>query len=154
MRKPGEVFLWGAFVSQIILFIDGENFLHKIEEIISTVTTAHYTPATTDINVRKMMDDDDTLLQGEVEVDEMYMHRNPQKCSTAKAHTSETVFGMVERGGNAKVRHVKSAGVRVLSPEIKESVAQGTTVYRDKARVYDKLDLHGYPHASINHSKS
>lgn len=79
--------------------------------------------------IRKMMDDDDYMLTDEVEVDEMYMHPNPQKRSTAKAHASETVFGMVERGGKAKVRHVKSAGVRALVPEIKEGIKRrGTSV--------------------------
>jgi YD repeat-containing protein len=42
----------------------------------------------------------------------------PQKRTTAKAHNSQVVFGMVERGGRAHVKHVKSSGVRVLSKEI------------------------------------
>lgn len=102
--------------------------------------------------IRKMMGEDDKQLTGEVEVDEMYMHPNPQKRSTALAHNSQTVFGMVERGGKAKVRHVKSSGKRVLIPEIQDGIVAGSTVYSDEWRAYDKLPLYGYPHASIKHS--
>lgn len=110
--------------------------------------------------IRSMMGDDNKPLTGEVEVDETYMHPDPSKNKRLKAepgrkyHNSETIFGMVERGGRAKVKHVKSAGERVLTPEIKQGIKRGTTVYSDEARVYSKLDLHGYPHASINHSRS
>jgi hypothetical protein len=46
------------------------------------------------------------------------MHPNPQKRSTAKPHNSQVMFGMVERGGRARIKHVKSSGVRVLIPEM------------------------------------
>lgn len=100
----------------------------------------------------KMMASDDDQLTGEVEVDEAYTHPNPQKRSSAKAHNSQTIFGMVERGGKAKVKHVKSSGKRVLIPEIQEGVKPGTTVYSDEWKVYNKLPMYGYPHASIKHS--
>lgn len=101
--------------------------------------------------IRKMMGDDEQL-EGEVEVDETYMHPNPQRRSTAKAHNSEVVFGMVERGGKAKVKHVKSSGKRVLIPEIQQGVKAGSFVYSDEWKAYDKLPMYGYPHASIKHS--
>ena len=110
--------------------------------------------------IRSMMGDDDKPLTGEVEVDETYMHPDPSKNKRLKAepgkkyHNSETIFGMVERGGRAKVKHVKSSGERVLTPEIKQGIKLGTIVYSDEARVYSKLDLHGYPHASINHGRA
>jgi len=47
--------------------------------------------------VRLMMTDDNTLLSDSVEVDEAYMHPNPQRRSTAKPHNSQVLFGMVER---------------------------------------------------------
>jgi transposase-like protein len=50
------------------------------------------------------------------------------------------------------VSQVKSSGERVLTPEIKKNVKRGTQVYSDQAQAYTNLDLHGYPHASINHS--
>jgi transposase len=62
--------------------------------------------------VRLMMGDDESLLNDNVEVDEAYIHPNPQKRSSAKSHNSQVVFGMVERGGRARIKHVKSSGVR------------------------------------------
>jgi transposase-like protein len=109
--------------------------------------------------IRKLMADDDDLLSGEVEVDETYMHPNPMRNTRLKNsqgkryHNSQTVFGMVERGGKAKVKHVKSSGARVLVPEIKDNVKAGTTIYSDEYASYIKLPSHGYPHAAINHSK-
>jgi transposase len=102
--------------------------------------------------IRSMMGNDDEL-GGEVEVDETYMHPDPRKRSSAKPHNSQIVFGMVERGGRAKVKHVKSSGTRVLVPEIKESVKPGSIIYSDEHRSYMKLLLHGYPHETINHSE-
>ena len=112
--------------------------------------------------IRKMMtDDEDDHLTGEVEVDETYIHADPSKNTrlkpklpSKKYYDSEVIFGMVQRGGKAKVRHVKSSGERVLTPQIKQGIARGTKVFSDEARVYTKLDLHGYPHGSINHSKT
>lgn len=112
--------------------------------------------------IRKMMSDDDIQLTGEVEVDEMYLQPrpymkkklNPQGgLGSNYADNSQTVFGMVERGGRAKVRHVKSAGARVLLPQIEQNVTQGTTIYSDEWASYKKLDSLGYPHETINHRR-
>ncbi len=102
--------------------------------------------------IRKMMADDDDKLSGEVEVDEMYIHPNPQRRSTALANNSHVVFGMVERGGRAKVRHVKSSGQRVLVPQVVENVKGASQIYSDEWRAYGKLAVWGYKHNSIKHS--
>ncbi|HSX30300.1 MAG TPA: IS1595 family transposase [Candidatus Saccharimonadales bacterium] len=102
--------------------------------------------------IRSMMGNDGEL-SGEVEVDETYMHPDPSKRSSVKPHNSQIVFGMVERGGKARVKHVKSSGVRVLVPEIKDAIKAGSTVYSDDYGSYKKLPLHGYPHEAINHSQ-
>lgn len=105
--------------------------------------------------IRSMMGDDDKPLSGEVEVDETYIHPDPRKRSTVefknKGHET-VVFGMVERGGKAKVKHVKSAGKRVLVPEIQKSIKVGSKVYSDEWKAYTKLPMHGYPHETIKHS--
>jgi transposase len=109
--------------------------------------------------IRKMMGDDGSILTGEVEVDETYMHPDPMKNTRLKNsqgkryHNSQTVFGMVERGGKAKVKHVISSGASVLVPEIKDNVKAGTTIYSDEYASYIKLPTYGYLHAAVNHSK-
>lgn len=103
--------------------------------------------------VRLMMADDDMLLSNSVELDEAYIHPNPQRRSSAKAHDSQVVFGMVERGGKAKVKHVKTSGVRVLTPEIEKNVAKGSTIYTDEYGSYRLLKRRGYKHDTVNHSE-
>lgn len=96
--------------------------------------------------IRKLMADDNDLLNGDVEVDEAYFHPNPQKRSSAQAHKSEAVFGMVERGGRARVKHVKSTGVRVLQPTIAKNVAPTARVYSDEHGSYRTLNRRGFKH--------
>jgi len=109
--------------------------------------------------IRKMMAADDKPLDGEVEVDETYMHPNPAKNTRLKPklpgkryYDGEVAFGMAQRGGKAKVKHVKSAGSRVLIPEIVGNVKVTSTIYSDEARVYGKLAVWGYRHGSVTHS--
>ena len=103
--------------------------------------------------VRLMMADDENPLTKDTELDEAYIHPNPQRRSTAKPHNSQVVFGMIERGGRAKVRHVKSSGERVLTPEIEKNVAKGTTIYTDEYGSYRLLKRRGYTHNTVNHSE-
>lgn len=102
--------------------------------------------------VRLMMGDDNELLNNDVEVDEAYMHPNPQRRSTAKPHNSQVIFGMVERGGRARIKHVKSSGVRILIPEIQKNIGQAATIYSDEHGAYRMLGRRGYQHETINHS--
>ncbi len=102
--------------------------------------------------VRLMMADDETLLNKEVEVDEAYIHPNPTMRSSAKPHISQVVFGMVERGGRARIKHVKSSGTRVLVPEIQKNITQDAVVYSDEYGSYRILKRRGYEHLTVNHS--
>ena len=81
------------------------------------------------------------------------MHPNPQKRSTAKPHNSQVMFGVVERGGRARIKHVKSSGARVLVPEIQKNVGKTATIYTDEYGSYRLLKRRGYQHETINHSK-
>lgn len=103
--------------------------------------------------IRKLMATDGNILTGEVEIDEVYFHPDPGKRTTAKAHNSQVVFGMVERRGRAVVRHVKSSGVRVLSKEIEATITSDAKIYSDTHRSYKHLTKAGYLHLTINHSR-
>lgn len=102
--------------------------------------------------IRSMMMADDDKFGGEVEVDEMYLGGNPARRSSVKPDNSQVVFGMVERGGKAKVQHVESAKAPVLLPIIWKEVKDGSTIYSDEHRSYSKLSEHGYNHGKIKHS--
>ncbi len=103
--------------------------------------------------IRKLMADDSDMLTGEVEVDEAYFQPDPKKRTSVKAHNSQVVFGMVEREGRAKVKHVKSPGVRVLMPELMKGVSASATVYSDDHGSYRSLAKRGYNHRTINHTQ-
>jgi len=109
--------------------------------------------------IRKMMDAPDGLLNGEVEVDETYVHANVHKRSSAKRRygrtgqrAGEIVFGMVQRGGGVKVWHVRSTGVRVLQPIIRQNVKYGTLIHSDGHKSYTTLPRSGYEHRTTNHA--
>lgn len=109
--------------------------------------------------IRKLMAEDGQPLDGLVEADEVYFQPDTSKNTRINAKrlpgkrysNSQVVFGMVERGGRAKVWHVKSAGERVLIPKIVNNVMAEATVYSDKWRAYKKVGLFTYRHATINH---
>ncbi len=60
---------------------------------------------------------------------------------------------MVERGGRARVKHVKSSGVRVLVPEIQKNINQEATIYSDEHGSYKLLGKRGYEHETISQSR-
>lgn len=101
--------------------------------------------------VRTLMLQGGNPLSGIVETDETYIGgRRTGKGSGFK--DKEVVFGLIERDGNVKAEHVKSAGARVLLPRIHNGVEYGTTIYSDQAQVYKTLHRVGYFHDSVNHS--
>ncbi|MCL4339236.1 IS1595 family transposase [Patescibacteria group bacterium] len=104
--------------------------------------------------IRKMMYDDKTPLGGEVEVDETYVGGkalNRRYAANFNEKPKEVVMGMVERGGQAKVRHVISSGTRSLLPQITKNVKIGAQIYTDQWPAYDTLPKLGFSHKSINH---
>ncbi len=60
---------------------------------------------------------------------------------------------MMERGGRARIKHVKSSGVRVLIPEIQKNIGKTATIYTDEHGSYRLLKRRGYKHETINHSQ-
>jgi transposase-like protein len=109
--------------------------------------------------VRLMMTDDGTPLSNDVEVDEAYIHPNPARNTRLKPklpgkrfYDSEVVFGMVERGGRARITHVKSSGARVLLPEIQKNIEPTATIYSDEYGSYRLLRKRGFEHQTVNHS--
>jgi len=101
--------------------------------------------------VRELMNQETGRLTGIVETDETYIGGR-KRGKDITFQDKEIVFGMVERGGRVKASHVPTAGARVLLPRLQESIADGTTIYSDQARVYSTLKRLGYLHDSVNHS--
>jgi transposase-like protein len=92
------------------------------------------------------------LLNNIVEVDETYVGGKQTGARRGPADKA-VVFGAVERGGKAMIKHVPSSGVRVLIPEIQKNISPDATIYSDQYGSYKSLKRRGYTHTTVNHSK-
>jgi transposase len=101
--------------------------------------------------IRLLMDQELGQLKDEVEVDETYI--GGRRKMNQKNINKSIVFGMVERNGSAKAKHVKSSGSRVLIPEIEMGVKAKATVYSDEWYSYKTLPKRGFTHTTVNHSR-
>lgn len=103
--------------------------------------------------IRKMMaDDEDDTLSGDAGVDEVYFHADTTKRPSVKPYNNQIVFGMVERGGKAKVRHVRTSGTRVVLPEIIANVDKDASIFSDEYYSYKLLPKNGFQHYTIKHN--
>ena len=95
-----------------------------------------------------MKDDQHDLLSGIVEMDESQIGGKKNK-------NKFYIFGMVERGGRARVKIVRDRpSGKELLPIIKANVSREAKVYTDKYGAYIGLEKEGYYHRSINHKQS
>jgi transposase-like protein len=95
----------------------------------------------------------------EVEVDEtfiggkarnMHKERRSRLKHYGRAEDKAIVMGILHRGGNVHAKVVPSAKKPVLRAELKNAVADGSTVYTDEAIAYYDLKEE-YEHRVINH---
>jgi len=63
------------------------------------------------------------------------------------------VFGILKRNGRVYTVVVDNAKSETLLPVIKKKIMPDSIVYTDSLSSYDKLDVSGFIHYSINHSK-
>jgi len=102
--------------------------------------------------IRKMMRDDTPPLTGDVEIDETYWGKRPDRRTSLKPQVSQAVFGAVERGGRAKVVHVPKVG-KALIPVVEEHVDKSAWIYSDDYMAYRSLYWKGYNHQTVKHSE-
>jgi transposase-like protein len=93
--------------------------------------------------------DTETVLDGEVEMDETFVggknknrHRDkkiPKSCG--RAHIDKTpVLGMVQRGGKLVAQVIPDTSQRSITPIVLQRVNRSATVYTDEWQGYDKVD--------------
>ena len=109
--------------------------------------------------IRKLMDEDDGPLWGEVEVDETFVGgklSNRHRSNGEKFHdqmaNKVAVVGAMQRGGKLKTQVVPNVRKTALIPLVVEHVMPHATVFTDEAKGYTKLADHGYKHRRVNHS--
>ncbi len=106
--------------------------------------------------IRKLMDQDGSMLNGIVEIDETFVGgrgTNRAKEWHGGVEEKEVVWGAVERKGKTYLKHVRSTEKYTLLKELKEHVSTKVHIMSDEAGAYRYLYDFGYfNHFSVNHS--
>jgi transposase len=150
--RKSETSLWNWFYA-IYQFSVAKNGI-SAKELERTLGVTYKTAWRMAKQIRLLMEQDGDMLGGggeTVEVDETYIGgKHERRFGHSK---KQIVFGMVERDGVVKAKHVKSSGSRVLLPEIEAGIAPKALINSDEYRIYKTLKRRGYSHATVNHSK-
>ena len=105
---------------------------------------------------------DEVGLDGEVEMDEMYLggretnkHESKRTEGTQgrSTKTKAPIFGMLERDGKVVAMKVDDTKGATLMPIVSQFVKEGATTYTDEASIYASLTRNGYEHLFVNHGK-
>lgn len=105
---------------------------------------------------------DSTVLNGSVEMDEMYLGgRETNKHDSKRTEgtqgrstkTKTPIFGMIQRDGAVVAMKVENTQGATLMPIVSQFVKEGTTTYTDELSAYNKLSANGYNHLLVNHGK-
>lgn len=103
---------------------------------------------------------DTPALQGEIEMDEMYLGgRETNKHESKKTEgtqgrstkTKTPIFGMIQRNGMACAMKVENTRAETLLPLIKQFCIEHSTLFTDELRSYEVVDRQGYYHRIIRH---
>jgi len=94
----------------------------------------------------------DEVFEGSVELDESYFCGRRKGRRGRGAAGKVVVFGILKRNGRVYIV-VDNAKSETLLPVIKKKIMPDSIVYIDSLSSYDKLDLSGFIHHRINHSK-
>ncbi|MDR0695177.1 MAG: IS1595 family transposase [Holosporales bacterium] len=90
---------------------------------------------------------------GEVEIDESYFGGIRKGKRGRGAAGKVPVFGLLKRGGKVYTQIIENAKTSTLLPIIKEKIKPDSVVYTNNFRSYSALDVSGFKHYRINHSK-
>ena len=95
----------------------------------------------------------DEVFEGPVELDESYFGGRRKGRRGRGAAGKVVVFGILKRNGRVYTVVVNNAKSDTLMPVIKQKIMPDSIVYTDSLSSYDKLDVSGFIHHHINHSK-
>ncbi len=91
---------------------------------------------------------------GEFEVDESYFGGVRKGKRGRGAAGKVPVFGILKRGGKVYTKMIADASSKTLLRALKSKVLPDSIVYTDSFGSYDVLDVSGFKHRRVNHSKT
>jgi len=97
--------------------------------------------------------DAESLLGGEIELDESYFGGKRKGKRGRGAAAKIPVFGILERDGRACVEVVPDVRAETVLTLTVQKVRRGSIVYTDCFRSYDALMFCGYRHLKVDHGK-
>jgi transposase len=97
--------------------------------------------------------EDATPLSGEIEIDESYFGGSRKGKRGRGAAGKMPVFGLLKRGGKVYARVIPDVKSRTLKPILDRKIVPDSIVYSDTLSSYNVLDVSGFRHLRINHSK-
>ena len=92
-------------------------------------------------------------LSGEVEADESYFGGVRKGKRGRGAAGKIAVFGLLKRNDKVYTAIIPNACTATLMPIIEERVEPDSIVYTDTFKAYNALDISGFHHHRINHSR-
>ncbi|WP_209304447.1 MULTISPECIES: IS1595 family transposase, partial [unclassified Neisseria] len=95
----------------------------------------------------------DQVFEGAIELDESYFGGKRKGKRGRGAAGKVVVFGILKRGGKVYTVVVNNARKESLFPVITRKITPDSVVYTDCLSSYDVLDVSGFHHHRINHSK-
>ncbi|OSI13648.1 IS1595 family transposase [Neisseria dumasiana] len=95
----------------------------------------------------------DQVFEGTIELDESYFGGKRKGKRGRGAAGKVAVFGILKRGGKVYTVVVNNARKESLFPVITRKIIPDSVVYTDCLSSYDVLDVSGFHHHRINHSK-
>jgi hypothetical protein len=90
---------------------------------------------------------------GVVEADETYYGRKPGTKVKRGAGHKETVFALVERGGEVRSVHLTGKMFDGIKQALRENVSPEARLATDEARMYRKIAKQYAEHMVVNHSQ-
>jgi transposase len=97
--------------------------------------------------------EDATPLSGEIEVDESYFGGSRKGKRGHGAAGKTPVFGLLKRGGKVYASVIPDVKSRTLKPILERKIVPDSIVYSDTLSSYNVLDISGFHHLRVNHSK-
>jgi transposase len=120
---------------------------------VNRKTAPYYFHRLREIILYELEHEADDVFCGEIEVDESYFGGKRKGKRGRGAAGKVPVFGLLKRGGKVYTKIIADASTATLLPIIEHKVVPDSIVYTDSWRGYNALDVSGFHHFRINHSK-